>query len=182
MIVGYHGIIKASLDVSEEELQRARGDESIIQKLHDNPQQDVLLLLVDILEMDSEESQYLEKEKGSLTSAVIYHTMSEAVPEEQSSSSAIMPSTPPYSQPHFPLSYETPTNKRKISETSFGTRSTETTPNKLAHPEAKVQSLQNKFVDTIINKLWGGQINVSWAKGRHMFLNYAEFSSFSILS
>ena len=133
-----------------------------------------MLLLVDFLETDSQESQISEKEKHSTTSRLVYNTLSQSLPDNQTSSSAVSPTSTPYTQPRLPLSYQTPDNKRKISETSFGTRSTETTPNKLMHPEAKVQSLQNKFVDAIINRLWWGQIDIDWAKGRHMFLTYAE--------
>ena len=63
------------------------------------------------------------------------------------------PETPLYSSPRFPTSYETPDDKRKVSDTSFGTRSTETTPHKLIQPETGVQSLQNAFVTDIINHL-----------------------------
>ena len=34
--------------------------------------------------------------------------------------------------------------------TSFGTCSTESTPNKLVHPETKMQSLQDVFVETLL--------------------------------
>src|SRR5947207_3039954 len=50
----------------------------------------------------------------------------------------------------------------------------EMTPTKLRQPEAKIQALQNQFVRTIIGKLWQGEIVISWAKGRHMFLTYDE--------
>jgi len=159
--------------VSTEELQRARLDKSIKRKLDGNPLQDVMLLLVDFLETDSQESQTSEKEKRSTTSRLVYNASSQSLPDNQTSSSAEPPTSTPYTQPRLLLSYQTPDNKRKISETSFGTCSTETTPNKLMHPEAKVQSLQNKFVDAIINRLWWGQIDIGWAKGRHMFLTYA---------
>ena len=61
-------------------------------------------------------------------------------------------------KPRYPTSYNTPSGKRRISETSFGSRSTEATPTKLVHPEAKVQALQDTFVKTIINTLWLGKI------------------------
>ena len=83
----------------------------------------------------------------------------------------------PYSEPRFPTSFETPqTNKRNISETSFGSRSTESTPKKLIQAEAKVQSLQNAFVNDIINTLWDGWVKLYWVKGRRMRLQYAEYN------
>lgn len=170
LIVGYREIVKASLDVTEDELRRIRRDEGVEEKLYNSPLQDFLLCLVDFLETESEEFQSLEKEKGALSLVVAY-----APPPDVESSSSVLPFTPPYSQPRFPQSYDTVGNKRKLSETSFGTRSTETTPIKLVHPEAKVQSLQNTFVKSIINKLWLGKVGIPWARGRHIFLTYTEY-------
>ena len=170
-------MVEASLSITEEELRTLRDNESLEMEVHKSPLRDLMFSLVNMLETDSEESQTLEKEKGSRAPAVIYHSIPTTFPTQQTSLSQ-QQSSPLSSHPRLPHSYNMPDNKRKISETSFGTRSTETTPTKLVHPEAKVQSLQNKFVDTIINKLWLGKIDVSWAKGRRMFLSYSEFPSF----
>ena len=157
-------------------MQRAWGDEFFKRTPYESPLQDLMLGLVDLLETDSEESQLMEKEKTSRSPKKICSPTSVSAPNERSTSIYNQPSTPPYSHSRFPQSYDTLDNKRKISDTSFGTGSTETTPTKLVHPEAKVQSLQNTFVKTMINKLWLGNIDVPWAKGRHMFLTYSEFS------
>jgi len=178
LIIGYHKLIKASKDIMEEDLGRLRGDRSLEQKLYDSPLQDLMLCLVDLLETDSEEIQSLEKEKATMSLAVAYYPISTSISDVESSLPSILPSTPPYSQPRFPQSYHAIDSKRKLSETSFGTRSMETTPVKLVQAEAKVQSLQNTFVKTIINKLWLGKVDIPWAKGRHMFLTYTEFSLF----
>ena len=77
--------------------------------------------------------------------------------------------------PHPQQSYQTPVSKRTVSGSSFGTRSTDTTPNKLVHAEPKVQALQNKFVECILNELWTSQIDLSWVKGRRMSLVYSEY-------
>ena len=77
-------------------------------------------------------------------------------------------------QPRYQSTFETPDNKRKISETSFGTRSTETTPQKLHQQEVVVQSLQNKFMDLLVNKLWLGKIDMPWVTGREMYMDYHE--------
>ena len=136
------------MEFTQAELQRAWDDDYVIAKIKKNPLKHVLLSLVKLLETDSEESQVREKEK-----------FKELSQQSQSQSSA---------------SFETPDHKRKISDTSFGTRSTDTTPTKLDQPEAKVQSLQNKFVDVIITELWAGKIHIPWAEGRRMFLTYEE--------
>jgi hypothetical protein len=170
----YNSIIKASMDITEDELRRLRGDKSLENKVRRSPLRGLLLSLVDLLETDSEEFQALEKQKGALSLAVA-HAPSSTMSIAGGESPSILPSTPTYSQPRFPQSYDAVDNKRKLSETSFGTRSTETTPIKLVHPEAKVQALQNTFVKTIIDTLWVGKVDIPWAKGRHMFLTYTEY-------
>ena len=163
--------MNASQDVTEDELLRTRSDEDIEDKLSENPLHQFLFGLVELLEVDSQESQSLERDKhvvlafgaGTSTTSVI------------DTSSSDLPSTPPYSQLHYPQSYDGVSHKRKISVTSFETKSTETTPNKLGQPEAKVQSLQDAFVRNIIIKLWRGKVGVDWARNRHMFLTYDSY-------
>lgn len=155
-----------------------RTDESVEAKHYDNPLRNLMLSLVNLLETDSQESQDLKAEKGKRIATI--RTINAS--DELTSDTLGRPITPPYTEPRFPISFETPDNKPKISETSFGTRSTESTPNKLVHAEAKVQSLQNIFVQTIINELWFGKVVIPWAQGRHMFLTYAEFMIFFIYS
>ena len=174
-MVGYHRILKASLDFTEEDLRLARHDHSVRAKLDENPLEYVLLSLVDLLETDSEGFQ--ERERKKLRQEAL-----RPHPANQSFSVDGTPSTPEDPLPRFPSSFETPNNKRKISDTSFGTQSTETTPGRMVQPEAKVQSLQDKFVTTIIKKVWWGQIDVPWAQGRHLFLTYTEFPPFSPVS
>jgi hypothetical protein len=161
--------MNASLDITEDELRMTRRNEDIEEKLYNGPLRDFMHFIVDLLETDSEESQSREKEKGTMTPTIIYSPMSDSQLDRGSSTSSTSPT-----QPRYPSTYVTPTTKRKISDTSFETHSTETTPTKLVQPEAKVQSLQNTFVNTIINKLWYGKIDIPWARGRHMFLTYTE--------
>jgi len=120
LIAGYERIAKASLDITEDELRRAWDDDDIATKIDENPLKPVLLSLLDIFNVESLESQLREKKK---------------VKRITQQSRLLSPS-----------SFKTPNHKRKISETSFGKRSTETTSTKLDQPEAKVQSLQNNFV------------------------------------
>ena len=54
--------------------------------------------------------------------------------------------------------------KRKVSETSFGSRSTHTTPTKFLAPEPRVQSLQDYFVGELLRSL--GDHSITWARGR----------------
>lgn len=147
-----------------------RTDEAVEAKHYQNPLRNFMLSLVNLLETDSQEAHERDVEKRKQATTI-------RASDEPISDSTTQPTTPPYSRTRVPNSFETPDNKRKISETSFGTRTTESTPNKLVHAEAKVQSLQNTFVQTIINELWFGKIVIPWAQGRHMFLTYAEFVS-----
>lgn len=175
LTIGYESILKASLEVTEDDLRNLRNDDGLKERLYESPLRDLMLGLVDMLEADSEESQSLEREKNSL-SQIVYEATSTSLSDSPSLSTTL-PSTPQTSKPHFPpSSYQTPDKKRKVSDTSFEIHSTETTPNKLVQPEAKVQALQNTFVKNIINELWMGEIKVPWVKGRHVFLSYTEFS------
>jgi len=144
----------------------------MLKRDYENPLQNFMLGLVDMLEAESAESQSLERGKGSNFPQTIYETTSTP------GSDSIGISTSPahhYSQPAASSHPGTPDKKRPISQTSFEAQSTETTPNKLAQPEAKVQALQDSFARTIINQLWFGQIGIPWARGRKMFLTYTEF-------
>ena len=168
LMAGYHRLLQASDDVTEEDLKVFRTDELVEAKHYDNPLRNFMLSLVNLLETDSQEAHELDVEKGK--GVVVIRTSDEQPLEPMTQST-----TPPYTHTRFPTSFSTPDAKRKISETSFGTRSTDSTPNKLVQAEAKVQSLQNTFVQTIINELWFGKIVIPWAQGRHMFLTYTEF-------
>ena len=163
--------MKSSLEISEEYLRNYRDNDDLMEKLYMHPLQDMMLGLVDLLEAESAESQSLERRKGSRSCQIVYETASISDWDDVRSSMA---------PEHFdsPNTNDTPTRKRPISQTSFESRSTETTPNKLVQVEAKVQALQNSFVKAIINQLWLGQIGIPWARGRKMFLTYAEFSPF----
>jgi hypothetical protein len=134
-----------------------------------------MFCLVAMNNTESQESQDLEREKGKQARAVVLKPVPEPVPSAQALPLGELSTTPPPSQPQFPASsYQTPDHKRKISQTSIEEQSTETTPHKLLQPEAKVQSLQDTFVHTILNELWASQVEIPWAKGRHMFMTYTE--------
>jgi hypothetical protein len=173
LTVGYNKILKASLEISEEDLRSARGNYDVKQKLYMNPLQEFMLGLVDMFESESEESQSLEREKSAIPALIAYEATRTVASDGADFST---PSARPLSQP--PPSYSTPSKKRPISQTSFDAHSTESTPNKLVQPEVKVQALQNTFVRTVINQLWLGDIPIRWASGRKMFLTYTEFFPF----
>src|SRR5579859_4329688 len=61
--------------------------------------------------------------------------------------------------------------KRKVSETSFGSRSTHTTPTKFLAPEPRIQSLQDYFVRELLRSL--GDRSITWARDRDMLIDYA---------
>lgn len=162
--------------VTEAELRRERYDEAVKRKVKKNKLKGILLSLVNLLETESKESQEREKEKDKESLKVI--SVHSSWPSQQSLSTNERPSTPRDSQPRYPSSIMTPDNKRNVSSSSYGVddASTENTPIRMVHAEAKVQSLQNKFVDTILDELWLQQIPVPWATGRQMFLTYTAFS------
>jgi len=152
-------------------LRRTREDEDVKRKLYKNPLKGFLLRLVSLLTTDSQEYLSSEKEKGAFSGIVPSSLPSTSTPDLKSSSS-ILPSTPPY----LPAANESGAvdHKRKLSQTSIETQSTEMTPAKLVQPEDKVQALQHMFINNIVDHLWLGEVGIPWAKGRRMFLTYTE--------
>jgi hypothetical protein len=187
----FQNIISDSENVSYEELKWARRDKKARLKMYRNLFHDFYMLLEDLQETDSQESQERDKFKRQKPTAkdpaltatsppaprTSFHpTDIESPPSSDSAVPKISrPSTPPCDQPCYPADIETPTNKRNFSDTSFRSQSTETTLKKLSQLEAKVQSLQNTFVTTMINKLWLGSIDMPWVKGRYMFMTYSPY-------
>jgi hypothetical protein len=76
---------------------------------------------------------------------------------------------------HMPSTIPVTPQKRNISDTPFGTRSTETTPTKLIKPETTVQELQNDLVNEIILSVYNGDIPIPWVRGRTLFLSYNSY-------
>jgi len=64
--------------------------------------------------------------------------------------------------------------KRVVSNTSFGTQSTETTPIKFTKPETSIQQMQNYFVTDILDYIYNGVISIPWARNRNIYLRYTE--------
>jgi hypothetical protein len=143
----------------------------------DGPLKYLIPTLSSLLTTESQESKALETIKSKQEPHIVHLPFPTCVSEGPTpSEGSEMPSTPIEMQPRFPQSwYQTPVNQRIASDSSFGTRSTETTPNKLIHAEPKVQALQNKFIECILNELWTSQIDLSWVKGRRMSLIYSEY-------
>jgi hypothetical protein len=79
------------------------------------------------------------------------------------------------SLPRQPSTLPSTPQKRNTSDTSFGTRSTETTPTKLVKPETDVQHLQNDMVADVLDSLYGRDyIKVDWPRGRKLNLCYEQ--------
>ena len=63
--------------------------------------------------------------------------------------------------------------KRKVSDSSFGLKSTETTPQKQIVKEPIIQALQNNFVEDIVEALWSGdEIPLPWVRVNLTHLEY----------
>ena len=135
----------------------------------------LLPTLANLLTADSQEYKTLESMKNKQKETVVHRPLPSSIPGHPSPSQAERPCTPTRTHPRSQSSYQTPVNQRTASGSSFGTHSTETTPNKLGHAEPKVQALQNEFVKCILNELWTSQIDLSWVKGRRMSLIYSEY-------
>jgi hypothetical protein len=142
----------------------------------EGPLEYLLPTLSNLLTTESQESKVLETMKNKQQPKMVSHPVPSSIPDLPTSSDGERPCTPIQTTPRFPQSsYQTPINQRTASGSSFGTQSTETTPNKLVHPEQKIQALQNEFVKCILTKMWASEIPLSWVKGRRMSLIYSEY-------
>jgi hypothetical protein len=71
------------------------------------------------------------------------------------------------SWPRLPSTQPSTPKKRDFSDTSFGNRSTETTPTKLVSPESSIQYLQDTLVRDVIDAVFGRPyVPVTWPRGR----------------
>jgi hypothetical protein len=177
LTIGYEGIVKASMAITEEILRKWSSADGLTRILWgEGPLEYLLPTLSELLTTDSQESKALETMKNKQEPKVVYHPLPMSIPEQSIPSDSERPSTPAQTTPRFPQSsYQTPINQRTASGSSFGTKSTETTPNKLVQAEPKVQALQNEFVKCILTKMWASEIPLSWVKGRRMSLIYSEY-------
>ena len=75
-----------------------------------------------------------------------------------------------------PDSYPVTPHKRKESDTSFGTRSTETTPKRMKKPETHIQNLQSTLVDDVLEAIEKRNfIKVEWPRNRVLHLTYEPY-------
>jgi hypothetical protein len=50
-------------------------------------------------------------------------------------------------------------------------------PVKIVYEESLTRNLQNKFVDTVLPKIWGYCVPIPWAKNRQLHLGYRPYHS-----
>lgn len=186
MTLGYNTLIEASKSVKRRDLCAWSTNSEIEDDDMDNPLIDLFVTLAQSLQMDSKESQARVKKKVKLNDVhIIDPSFDQPLPpistfirSDQSDSILFTPplgdrpSTPIDTSRHPPSSFQTPSNKRTVSGTSFGTLSTETTPTRWTQPEIMVQQFQNQFITRIINSIWRGSIRMPWITGRKMVLQY----------
>lgn len=183
-------VLEASNSLSLAELRRLHNDEKVKRKVAKSVLRDLVLTLVCTMVTESQESMDRMSELRTKPITTIKLpplpmdtvVASDGVPLDasQPNDTQILPPLLQTSDlPHFPTSFTSPAKKRNISDTTDSTmpsNSTETTPKKMCHPETKVQSLQNKFMEALINTIWMGEVVIPWAQGRKMFLSYDESS------
>ena len=191
MILEFKKLIENSASVSFEDLKVLRTDRPTRIRLGSNLLQEFFLALTDILETGSQEAHERERlKRRRKTAHYPPDPVTPVIPTSPPRTTPIIPSdvsvmtesnslsTQNPDTPRYPTSFDTPQKKRDLSGSSMGQRSTETTPRKWTHSEAKVQALLNAFVKTLVNGLWYGNIDMPWVKGRYMYMTYNESSSY----
>lgn len=156
--------------------------------MKNNPLRDFLELLAIAHETESESAMKLRKGKlreklkarRSATTSTSINVSNESPGKtslllEETSMKDIQ--TQPVMLPISELQLESLPNQHKrnasgLTDSSFVSSSTDTMPQKLEQAEAYVQEIQNTFVRTMWKLLWEGDVPISWARGRKMWLTY----------
>jgi len=121
------------------------------------------------IEREVERNQILARAKLSRK------TVSPAQDEAPSGDDVQSPSTP-----RLPSTLPSTPQKRSLSGTTNGTRSTGSTPTKLVKPEKDIQWLQDTLAADVIMAIFERPyIPVTWARGRKMNLIYEPLSPLS---
>ena len=146
-----------------EELRRLHNDEKVKCKAAKSVLRDLFLTLIGTMVTESQESmdRLLELRTKPITIKLPPLPVDNVVTSDSISSDASQPDDtqiPPHLLQTFDLlpSFTAPAKKRNISditESTMPSNSTETTPKKMYHPKTKMQSLQNKFIETLINTI-----------------------------
>jgi hypothetical protein len=184
--VGYNEIIRASEDARGVDFSRRQQEVTL--RVRGNPLSSVFLSLKKFLVSSSAEAIDLShaktrsrtpspKKRTKISNqAIDEEYISHEVPLAQTitvPSSISPPMTPRGTSPPT-----TPLGKKRVSSgESYGFVSTETTPNKINHPESLIQALQNRLIETLIEHVWRGAVNVLWAQNRYMYLDYRPYHS-----
>jgi hypothetical protein len=171
LMIGYHTILKASEEARGHDFSESKRD--TVDKFDSNPLSQFFLSLSDFLVMPSAEATDMIRTKAHSRSssprkkAKVSNDETESYLSEESpplpSIGPILSTPPPSSSSE---------NKRVFSGESYGHISTETTPTKIVHPEPMTQSLQDELMKTLIHKIWRGEVQISWARNRKMYMDY----------
>lgn len=173
LIIGLLAMRDAALQITRADFD-AHGSEIFDDKTRKSPLKLTFRILGEILVGPSQEEILREaarvkevrevKVAREKKSAVIHATVS--TDDIHSDSAPRQPSTLP----------STP-QKRNISDTSFGPRSTQTTPTKLIKPESSIQNLQNTLIQEVHDAIYyAAVIRMPWPRGRtNMRLVYQPY-------
>lgn len=184
LIIALDDILDASNQVTREDLQEWYAEDGNVRKrLKNNPLRDFLELVAMAHETESESAMKFRRgklrEKRKVRLSATASTSTNVTDESPRNFSTLHEETsmediqPPNSE--LELKSLPPEHKRNVSEltdSSFVSSSTDTMPQKLEQAEAYVQEIQNMFVHTMLKLLWEGDVPISWARGRKMWLAY----------
>jgi len=158
-MIGVAKLRKLALSVTVSELQ---GSIQELRKRADDPLFRTYRQLANILRQQSREAKEREEERARQDR--------ERENERKMKEASVLQKNAP--GPRMPSTVTVTPQKRNISETSFGTASTETTPTKLTKPEQHIQLLQDTLVSDILLHVYRCDVPVPWAEGRELYLSY----------
>ena len=175
LIVELEEMLSASSQITEDDLKTLGVGATANKKLVNNPLRATFLALSEILIQRSEEAILREAERSKeAREGKAARKIQTSTPKNKDPVPIQMQSV---AGPRAPNTGSSTPQKRNFSDTSFGTRSTETTPTKLVKPEPSIQDLQGVLVRDVLNALYViPRVPVPWARGRtNMFLSYESW-------
>lgn len=175
LMIGYHKILKASEEARGHDFSESKRD--TVDKFDSNPLSQFFLSLSDFLVMPSAEATDMIRTKARSRSSSPRKKAKVSNPiDEDETESYLFEESPPLPSIgpiiSTPPSSCSPENKRVFSGESYGYISTDTTPTKIVHPETMTQSLQDELMKTLIHRIWRGEVQISWARNRKVYMDY----------
>ena len=174
-------VLEGSKQVTKEELLIWSEDDEVIRRWRKNPLGYFMQVLATALETESKTAENRRKEKERTRKKPKLseiHSVQTSYDIPPSPIADIVTLTSTLSSMSATTESVVSEHKRTVSAAttaSYGASSTDSPPRIIDKPESDVQTLQNTFVQLVMQAIWGVGVPIPWAQGRKMWLDYAPY-------